>query len=178
MGSSAGRDPAARFDSSARARLDDAYRAYWPVVFQYLHRRVQDAGRAEELTQEVFLSALASEPGSDRPMLAWLYTIARHRFVDEMRRAERRFDFVPLVEDDHEVGVLDRTAGFAQALDDAIRLLPSCQRVVVVLRLIGGCEFGEIAATVRAPEEACRARYRRGLTLMRARLAAYGYLNE
>jgi DNA-directed RNA polymerase specialized sigma24 family protein len=55
-------------------------------VYRYLRRRTGDHERAEDLTQQVFADAVASLRATQSPSLAWLYTVAQRRFVDEVRR--------------------------------------------------------------------------------------------
>jgi DNA-directed RNA polymerase specialized sigma24 family protein len=49
-----------------------------------------------------------------------------------------------------------------------IERLPSPQRQVVVMKLVQGRSFAEIASTLDATEGACRMRFLRGLEEMRA----------
>ena len=76
-------------------RQDDAEAAFRTVVQEhegavhaYLRRRLGDAGRAEDLTQEVFLRAWRNAGQFDArrgAARAWLFTIARNLLVDTYR---------------------------------------------------------------------------------------------
>ncbi len=70
-----------------------AFRAHYGDVFQFVRRRVGSDAEAEDLTQSVFVQAAAHlelAKGESGPVLAWLYTVAQHRLVDESRRRTRR----------------------------------------------------------------------------------------
>lgn len=79
----------------AAPREDDAAAAFRSVVQEhegavhaYLRRRIGDAGRAEDLTQEVFLRAWrnADQFDSQRGVTrGWLFSIARNLLVDTYR---------------------------------------------------------------------------------------------
>lgn len=62
--------------------------AHGPAVQAYLRRRVNDPGRAEDLTQEVFLRAWRHAERYDAAradLRGWLLTIARNLVVDTYR---------------------------------------------------------------------------------------------
>ena len=71
---------------------DEAFRAvveeHAPAVSAYLRRRVADAGRAEDLTQEVFLRAWRHADRFDASradLRGWLFAIARNLVIDAHR---------------------------------------------------------------------------------------------
>jgi RNA polymerase sigma-70 factor, ECF subfamily len=71
---------------------DEAFRAvveeHSPAVSAYLRRRVSDAGRAEDLTQEVFLRAWRHADRFDASradLRGWLFAIARNLVIDAHR---------------------------------------------------------------------------------------------
>ena len=59
-----------------------------------------DFDRAEDITQEVFISALRRLRDTERPIAfkPWIYQIAKNACIDELRRAKRALE-VPLVEE-------------------------------------------------------------------------------
>lgn len=65
----------------------EIYRATYPDLVRFIHRKVWDGERARELAQEVFVRALRERP--DRPR-AWLFTVAANLARDEARGAIRR----------------------------------------------------------------------------------------
>jgi RNA polymerase sigma-70 factor (ECF subfamily) len=157
--------------SSNALDLAGAYREYRPAIFKYLRRATGDVGLAEELTQEVFLAALVARPSSSKagkPLLAWLYVIARRRAIDAARKA-RRTTYAALEEVAANEGI-DEGRVRARAIADGIRALPVEQQRVVLLRLVSGLSFAEIATAVGSDAAACRMRFSRGLRALRVSL--------
>jgi RNA polymerase sigma factor (sigma-70 family) len=120
----------------------------------------------EEPPQDVFAAAAAGLPDAqegDPQVLAWLYTVARRRFVDETRR-HRREERVELPEARSSP---DYGPFVAQALRDALGALPRGQSRVIVLKLLRGLTFAEIGHEVGLTEDATRMRFRRALEALR-----------
>jgi RNA polymerase sigma-70 factor (ECF subfamily) len=85
-------------DELAEATLHERY----DDVFRFVRRQTASDAEAEEITQSVFAQAAArleTEKGEAAPPLAWLYTVARRRLIDEARRRRRRGVALPLDED-------------------------------------------------------------------------------
>jgi RNA polymerase sigma-70 factor (ECF subfamily) len=147
-------------------------------VYRFVRRRSRSDADAEDVTQEVFADAAAAldrfRPGAP-PLLAWLYTVAQRRLADAARRAGRRpetpgeplLELVP-------APVPAYGAEVAAVLEQGLRELPRLQQQVVVLRLVQGLSFAEIAAATRSSEGACRMRFLRGLEQLRDRLEQEG----
>ena len=156
-----------------------AFRRHYEQIFHYLRRRTETRQEAEELAQAVFADAAerlgSFRPGS-APVLAWLYTVAQRRLADQARRAARSLETLGSVESvrAHAVETTIYGPAVAQALKEALELLPLGQRQVVVLKLLEGRPFAEIASIVGASEAACKMRFARGLEALRAELAGRG----
>jgi RNA polymerase sigma-70 factor (ECF subfamily) len=147
----------------------DPFRRQYREILGFVRRRVDSDEEAEEVVQEVFATAaesLAHSADGSPPTLAWLYTVARRRVVGETRR-RRRADLVSL----ELVGEAGAEEGYGEAvrraLDESLAAMSEGQRQVVVLRLIEGRSFKEIADRVGVTEEACRMRFMRGLEQLR-----------
>lgn len=71
--------------------FEELFRRYRPRVYSFVQRRVRDDGRAEDLTQEAFLSALRRlrETDSEVVFRPWIYEIARNATIDHFRRHSR-----------------------------------------------------------------------------------------
>jgi RNA polymerase sigma-70 factor (ECF subfamily) len=77
-----------------KQRLDatQLQRQYLKDVFRYVSRRVGDHEQAEDITAETFAAAFAGLPGfryQCDPKL-WLFSIARHNILMELRRKKAR----------------------------------------------------------------------------------------
>ena len=78
-----------------RAAFGRIFAFYGPRVKAYLRRLGSEDGVAEDLTQEVMLSVWRRAHQFDRSRAAlstWIYTIARNKRIDALRR-DRRPDF-------------------------------------------------------------------------------------
>jgi RNA polymerase sigma-70 factor (ECF subfamily) len=147
----------ARHDRAAFAQL---YRRYATPVYRYC-----DRAAAEEVTQTVFLRALAALPArrDESAFRPWLFAIAHNAIVDA-RRAKR-----PLVSLDATRELADPAASPEEAalaaaerreISALLARLPAEERSVVELRL-AGLRDKEIAAVVgRSPGAVRTAQYR------------------
>lgn len=138
-------------------------------VLRFVRRRVGSAEDAEDVTQEVFANAAAVLDGREvgSPTLAWLYTVARRRIADELRRHDRSRTVSLEVVGDPAAAETDYGDEVARALELAVAAMPEGQRTVVLARLVQGRSFAEIAREVGATEDACRMRFMRGLQHLR-----------
>lgn len=147
-----------------------AFRRHYADVYRYVRRRTHDHHEAEELAQQVFADAAASLGTDGRPPLAWLFAVAKRRFADEARRRRVRAD-APVRLVSAPVEYDGRVAGSLRA---ALERLPAPQRHVVVLKLLRGLSFAEIAGLVGVSEEAARMRFSRALRAIRDDLTKEG----
>ncbi len=71
--------------------FEELYRRYHPRVGAFARRLVRDHGRAEDVTQEAFVSALRRLRQSDAPIdfKPWIFEIARNGCIDLYRRGRR-----------------------------------------------------------------------------------------
>src|SRR4051812_19089167 len=60
-------------------------------IHAYVMGMVKDHGRAEDITQEVFVSALRRMRETERPIAfkPWIYEIAKNACIDQFRRSKR-----------------------------------------------------------------------------------------
>ena len=77
-----------RGDDRAFERL---YSRYQRRISAYVFGMVKDHGRAEDITQEVFISALRRMRETERPITfkPWVYEIAKNACIDQFRRSRR-----------------------------------------------------------------------------------------
>ena len=76
-------------NGSSEDRAATTFREHRQSVYRYLLRKTSDHHEAEELTQRVFVDAAVALSNADfapDSMLAWLYTVAERRLIDELRR--------------------------------------------------------------------------------------------
>src|SRR5215218_3101927 len=71
--------------------FEQLYSRYQRRISAYVFGMVKDYGRAEDITQEVFISALRRMRATDRPIAfkPWVYEIAKNACIDQFRRSRR-----------------------------------------------------------------------------------------
>jgi RNA polymerase sigma-70 factor (ECF subfamily) len=154
-------------------RATATFRQHRQSVYRYLRRRTSDHYEAEELTQRVFVDAavaLSKDDFQPDSMLAWLYTVAERRRVDELRRRSNAAETVRQFAQLGGSRPPHYGTAVAETLRSAIAGLPVDQRSVVVMKLLEGRTFAEIASVMGATEGACKMRLSRALKALRARL--------
>src|ERR1700753_420439 len=83
--------------------FEELYAQYRERIFAFILSKVHDHGRAEDIAQEVFMSALRRMRGADQAIAfkPWIYEIAKNACIDEFRRGNRARE-VPLESDGGE----------------------------------------------------------------------------
>lgn len=132
---------------------------------------------AEDVSQDVLITVwrkAASFDPDKASAATWIYTIARNRRIDLIRR-NKRPEPDPVEEalgpdrqqsTEEEVAVLDRD----ERVRDALRALTEDQRDVVRLAFFAGLSHGEIAARLSAPLGTVKSRLRLAFTRLRNEL--------
>jgi RNA polymerase sigma factor (sigma-70 family) len=73
------------------AAFEELYERYLGRITAFVQGMVKDHGRAEDVAQEVFMSALRRMRETERPIAfkPWIYEIARNACIDQHRRSSR-----------------------------------------------------------------------------------------
>lgn len=140
------------------AAFTQIFRALNPAVVRYL-TVLGGRGPADDLAAETWVAALrtfVTFHGDESAMRAWLFTIARARWVDAVRAQSRRPELVTdstperaSPDDVHAQVELGFTTDWALSV---IATLPADQAEVVTLRVVGQLEVNEVAElTGRTP---------------------------
>jgi RNA polymerase sigma-70 factor (ECF subfamily) len=148
-----------------RAAFGELYSRYARMVHGILLARVPP-GEAEDLMQDVFLSAM-NQLGALRTAAAfpgWLAAIARRRAVDHFREARH---LAPLDERAARTPGTDGAADGAFEVLELIQSLPEAYRETLVLRLVEGMTGPEIAARTGLTPESVRVNLCRGMKMLR-----------
>jgi RNA polymerase sigma factor (sigma-70 family) len=71
--------------------FEQLYRRYSASIARFVGARVRDRGRAEDLVQEIFLSALRRLRATDTAITfrPWIFEIAKNAAIDHYRRTSR-----------------------------------------------------------------------------------------
>lgn len=157
-------------------RAEHAYRHYRGHVYRFLLRRTRDPHEAEELTQRVFADAAAAlaESAPPRSLLSWLYAIAERRLIDEIRRRVTARRGLLLLRPPEEAPDLAYSAEILTGVRAAIANLPADRRRILVMKVLEGRPFAEIAAEFGISEAACKMRLSRAIAQVKAELREQG----
>ena len=148
-----------------RGAFGELYVRYARLVHGILLARVP-AGDAEDLVQDVFVSAMRQLRGlrTAAAFRGWLAAIARNRAIDYFRNARRSTQLDEGTEREHGV----RPAGQdAFVVLDLIRSLPEAYRETLVLRLVEGMTGPEIAQQTGLAPDSVRVNLCRGMKMLR-----------
>ncbi len=162
-------------DASATGEL---YQNHRLGIFRYLFYRTGDTQTADDLTSEVFLRMVRSLPGyqiQDAPFRAWLFKIARNILNDHYRKINGRNE-VQLEENMADLPIHDQPRPVEGSLNSvtlqqALEMLSSEQRDVVVMRFVTGMSITEVAHTLNKSEDAIKGLQRRALSNLRSVLS-------
>ena len=166
-----------RASSGSAHAFEVIYLDLSPAVAGYL--RASAVADVEGLTNEVFLQVLKGLPrfrGDWPAFRSWVFTIAHHRMVDEVRRATRRPRLVPIeAAADGPIGNAELDA-LDVLSDDRLRQLldglSDDQRHVLVLRVVADLTLEETAAALHKTVGAVKSLQHRALATLRRAMDA------
>ena len=161
-----------------REALEALYDRYARPVFSLAMNMLRDSGAAEEVTQDVFFNVWrrASSYRAQRgKVTSWLFSIAHHRTIDELRRRRRDQTHMQYGVDlaNRPGEARDGPLEYAEAqfergfLKDALVTLRPEQREVVVLAYFSGLTHSEIAEHLGQPLGTVKTRMRLALRKLR-----------
>lgn len=147
------------------------YQRYADRIYRYFYSRVHDSHSAEELTGQTFFALVKgiSRYRSTTPFAVYLFTIARHKWVDFLKKP------API-----SLDVLDHLLPSAFNVEDLIErklevegllrhllTLSSARSEVITLRIFGGLSISEIAQVMHKSEGAVSVLLHRALSELR-----------
>ncbi len=144
--------------------VEEAFREHRARVLAALVGGLRDFELAEDALQEAFTLALERWPRDGTPQnpAAWLYTVARNRAIDRLRRqrtAEEKLE--QLGKSDEPAETIDPVPErLAEVGDERLSLLFTCchpalapeARVALTLQAVGGLTGAEIARAYLVPD--------------------------
>ena len=155
------------------AAFAEIYDRYQPPVYRYISYRVNNPLDVDDLTGDVFVRLVEridrfSYRG--RPILAWLYTIARNLIVDYYRR-EGREKLAPI--DEQLAANTMNPEEYAnqalslQRLSRGLEQLTEDQQNVIIFKFIEGYSNAQVAQLMEKPIGAVKSLQHRGLAALR-----------
>jgi RNA polymerase sigma-70 factor (ECF subfamily) len=151
----------------------DLYERYLDSIYRYVFFRVRDEKRAEDLTEQVFISAWeAIERYEPRgyPFSSWLYRIAHNAVIDHYRtdRDEKPLDAVAFTLADESLGPEETLIKKREVLRllEAIAELSEEKQRLIILRFVDGLSHAQVAQILGKSEGACRVTQHRALAAL------------
>jgi RNA polymerase sigma-70 factor (ECF subfamily) len=168
------RQPTLRQPSNSQPLdLETLVAEHGPVVYRYAYRLTGSAADAEDLTQQVFLTALAKieqlrDPAAAR---AWLCSVLRRAYLRSQRKPRPQ----PAANLDVDVDLLavdvpEELAFDSEELQQAIDALPDDFKLVVLGFYFEDCSYKELAERLELPIGTVMSRLSRAKGYLRAQL--------
>ena len=136
-----------KYDEALERLLD----AYEQKVYRMAVMMLRDRGRAEDVTQDIFLKLWRALPSYDgrAALSTWLYTIARNTCLSAVRlESYRRTTALPSAEEPHTGSIRPVDV----ALKASLARLPEVQRAIITLFYFEDRSVAEVAAMMGLPE--------------------------
>lgn len=175
-----GGDVSGAFSRGDPDALAHVYARFGSLIYSIALRALGARSDAEDVTQQVFVSAWRSRDSFDpaRGTLGgWLVTITRNKVADALRARQR--DSKVLLQAAGSATVQAPEAPSDQVIDrivltDELAQLPEPQRLVMVLAFYSDLTHEQIAQVLGMPLGTVKSHIRRSLQRLRTRLEATG----
>jgi RNA polymerase sigma-70 factor (ECF subfamily) len=150
-----------RCQSGDELAFEELLRHYQPRLRYFVHKMLREIHAADDVLQDVWLDVYrgVSRLADPRAFRAWLYQIARHRVLRELRK--RRQSIRPLETLDIPVENCDQaefTKEDAGQVHAALDQLPREHREALLLRFIEEMSYEDIARVTGSPVGTVRSR--------------------
>jgi len=160
-------------ERSAGEQFDALYQRTFPRVYAYVASLLRDRSAAEEVTAQAYERAYRKrssyKAGRGSPE-AWLFGIARHAALDELRRLKRRApleadpeDVSALPPEDHAERVVRR-----ETVRAALATLEPKERDLVALKFQAGLSNAEIGRVLGMSESNAGTKLHRTMEKLRS----------
>lgn len=159
-----------------QAAFAEAYRRWAPLMHTLAVRALRNTADAEDVTQQIFVSAWRSRDSFDvtRSLPGWLTGISRNAITDKFRQREREqlTDSAAADEFSRETFSEGATAVLAERLtiSEEMARLGEPQGTIVKLAFYGDLTHDEIAQRIGIPLGTVESHIRRSLVRLRDRL--------
>lgn len=160
------------FKGGEALAFGELFARYKNPIYGYVRRRVDDPGRAEEITQDVFLALVQHRNGYEvrASFRTYLYRIALNRVVTEYRKKKEK-DPIEEGSPAYAKAAAGEDPAVVQQVREALEQLEPEQREIVLLREYQGLSYQEIAEVLKIPVGTVRSRLFRAKVALRDLLA-------
>ena len=160
------------------AAFEELYRAHAGKLFSVACRLLGNATDAEDLLQEIFLSAHRKLEGfrGESALGTWLYRLATNHCLDHLRSRAARMNQVTDALDDEPLQANPGSRGLAEQtvtkmdLERALARLPEGCRAAFVLHDVEGLEHREVAEALGIAEGTSKSQVHKARQRLRALL--------
>jgi len=156
------------------------YKQYSKAMYNIAIRFLNNKMDAEDVLQESFITAFEklSELTSDNAFGRWLKRIVINNCITQIKKKKIEFDDIenyPAVadQDDSDLPGIDPLL-----VHNAIKLLPSGGRTILVLHALEGYKHREIAEMLGISESTSKSQYKRALELLSVNLKQKIYVSQ
>ena len=168
----------------ATRNSEDAFRAladrYAGMVYHTALRQIGNTHTAEEITQAVFiaLAQKAAKIPKQTILYGWLFRATRFAVLNRLRdddcRRRHEQEALAVQNQTQPAGPDPVWDQIAALLDDALALLPTSDREIVMIRYFGDKSHKEVAQALGVSEDTAKKRVSRALEKLRAIFARRG----
>lgn len=150
------------------------YQEYLTPIFRYLYARLGSRQEAEDLSQVVFIKAWQAIKNfhfQKKPILSWLYTIARHSLIDFTRKKKEILsENIRIIEPDNFSNIDEVRQEKFKTIKQAIGKLNPNHQEIIILKFIEEKSNKEIAQLLNKREDAVRAMSHRAIKSLREKI--------
>lgn len=139
--------------------MDEIYQEYAEVIYRYFLGLCHNPSLAEDIVQTTFLKAIESIDSfrHQSKVSTWLFQIAKHEYMDIMRRKENQNISMEVFEQDslpRQMNVAEDSPSILEHLIEKeqkervlwhLHQLPEPYKEVFLLHIYGECSYWEIA---------------------------------
>ena len=168
-------EKAKELDSDTWSEL---YHRYYPRIYGYLYRKLEDTHTAEDIAADVFLRAvdgIKSFKYRGAPLIVWLFKIAHNRTVDYfLSRAKVKTQSLTeqTLAQDALAQCMSEESFDRESLRAALKVITNEQRQVILLKFFSGLTNAEVGMVMNKPESAIKSLQHRGLASLKRSLEA------
>ena len=151
------------------------YDMFANTTYQSAFAITEDSSEAEEIMQDSILKIFTKTSlihDDKTQMCKILRRIAANAAIDALRKRKTNFKFdnIENISDCIDENDIDENIFTIEKIKQAINLLASSYRTIVILRILENMSFDEISEQLKIPKNTIRSQYLRALTKLREQI--------